>query len=952
MTRKLLLLLLFPLFAFAQQSNDRAKLDSLLQQLNAPSYSTLPDTSKVKFLCEVAIAYRSLTLTAIADSYSTKALTLAENIHYKFGQGLAILSFRDEHTIFDVQIGYGLRALKIFEQLNNEPYIARTLDYIAGRYYTIDAFPQAMAYFKRANAYYIRFKDKYNANRSTSNIGACYAGLKNYTEALKYQQMAIPYYEEINDKKKIATCLSNMAGSYEAMNDYQNAVLYFYKSVRIFEKLEQDSYNYALTLRDLGSIHRQIATDTSIHLRPDSLVPAGSAANLAKAIYYLRAADAIYKRKANFIPVNIALELSIALEAAGNYKEALYYRKQHELLQDSLFSLDTRLKIAALETKREAELKERQIQLNKVQYANEKKAQVLYLVAIALLGVVISLIWRNYQRQKAANAQLSEEKVKLQEANKRIADEKLRSDNIAASLQESLLQKDTLTAQLTHAADMKTRFLANISHELRTPVTLLTGMLGILKEKQTAPDTKSYEQLNVAYNNSRRLQYMIEEILDLSLPEKGNTRVNLQVKEIIPLVKKSLHTFKSFIENEHISFSFTATAAEGIYVQIDEHLIEKVINNLLYNAIKFNYSGGWIKVLATSAPGSFILSISNSGTGIPGEDLPHVFERYYQGKSAATKPKGVGIGLSLVAEFTQLMGGTVQVASTPNEHTIFTLQFPIATKPPFSASELGTFTDATIEKWELLPVNQTVLIVEDNLDMRYYLRQILEPKVTLAEATNGIEALEWLSKNKVDLIISDLMMPHMDGQELIANLKKNTDLKNIPLITLTALADARTKLKMLQLGIDDYIVKPFDASELRIRVYNLLANLYERRQFDSVPSEPDDIPIESKEAENFKERITSFVLARMKTFDVSVYDLAYELGMSERQLYRLAKRLTGCTPAQLIKEVRLQKAYELLLSGTVFKVEYVAKQVGFDDTSYFSRQFYERFGKRPTEFLA
>ena len=192
----------------------------------------------------------------------------------------------------------------------------------------------------------------------------------------------------------------------------------------------------------------------------------------------------------------------------------------------------------------------------------------------------------------------------------------------------------------------------------------------------------------------------------------------------------------------------------------------------------------------------------------------------------------------------------------------------------------------------------------------------------------------------------------MDGQELIANLKKNTDLKNIPLITLTALADARTKLKMLQLGIDDYIVKPFDASELRIRVYNLLANLYERRQFDSVPSEPDDIPIESKEAENFKERITSFVLARMKTFDVSVYDLAYELGMSERQLYRLAKRLTGCTPAQLIKEVRLQKAYELLLSGTVFKVEYVAKQVGFDDTSYFSRQFYERFGKRPTEFLA
>jgi AraC-like DNA-binding protein len=156
---------------------------------------------------------------------------------------------------------------------------------------------------------------------------------------------------------------------------------------------------------------------------------------------------------------------------------------------------------------------------------------------------------------------------------------------------------------------------------------------------------------------------------------------------------------------------------------------------------------------------------------------------------------------------------------------------------------------------------------------------------------------------------------------------------------------------MLRLGIDDYIVKPFHASELRARVYNLLHNLAERRRFNDTPAEPDDIRTESPEAETFRERVRTFVLKRIRTMDVSVYDLAYELSMSERQLYRLSRSLTGCTPAQLVKEVRLQKAYELLLSGAINKLDDVAKQVGFEDANYFARQFHDRFGKRPTDFL-
>lgn len=194
-------------------------------------------------------------------------------------------------------------------------------------------------------------------------------------------------------------------------------------------------------------------------------------------------------------------------------------------------------------------------------------------------------------------------------------------------------------------------------------------------------------------------------------------------------------------------------------------------------------------------------------------------------------------------------------------------------------------------------------------------------------------------------------MPEMDGEELVTCLKKNEHWKKMPIITLTALADAASRLNMLRLGVDDYIVKPFDATELRVRVYNLLTNMEERRQFENDPAEQKDLPLEGPEADDFRQRVTAIVLARMKAIDVSVHELANEMSVSERQLYRLAKSLTGCTPAQLVKEVRLQRAYELLLAGDIYKVDDVAKQVGFEDANYFSRQFYARFGKRPTEFL-
>lgn len=192
----------------------------------------------------------------------------------------------------------------------------------------------------------------------------------------------------------------------------------------------------------------------------------------------------------------------------------------------------------------------------------------------------------------------------------------------------------------------------------------------------------------------------------------------------------------------------------------------------------------------------------------------------------------------------------------------------------------------------------------------------------------------------------------MDGKEFLNIVKHNDRLKNIPIITLSALADMENQIGFLRLGIDDYVTKPFDARELSIRAFNLLKNYKERFNHNQLPTEPDDIVPEGNEAEDFRKRITQFVIKRIKNTTISVYDLAYEFSLSERQLYRLSKSLTGCSPAYLIKEVRLQRAYELLCSGEITKIEDVANRIGYDTAAYFSKQFFERFGKKATDFLS
>lgn len=966
------LLLAIQVTAFGRLAG-QLKIDSLLKCL--PSLPA--DTNRVSALADIAFTYGNVDPVKGLE-YSAQCLKLAQQVKWKKGIGKAYNSFYSNYlnkAEYDKALEYALMSLKVNEEIDYKRNVAVNLSSIGNVYEAKGDFSRALDYQFKSLKLAEAIKEKMLVATSLMNIGNIYLEMGDLPKQLKYHQDALRIYQETGDDRGVGMCYMNLGSGFYKMKDCDRADSFFSKSLELAEQsgrklqiqtvlgnlasnyLAQGNYAKALefcfktlqlgqetgdlaadvyALADIGKTYLEIARTSKRAGLPDSLRNMGKPALLSRSIFYTK--QAIEKNR----PLEqLALQyemlhsLSDIYRESGDFKNALESYDAYVRIKDSVYSEDNKLHIAKLETAREADLKTKQIELNHLATIQHRRNLLISLSGIAVLLFVIGNIVRNSRKQKKANVQLAQEKA---------VSEKLRSE-----LEEMLDQKSQLVEQVSEAADMKSKFLANVSHELRTPVTLLTGMLELMNEKNSGGE----EKLALAYANSRRLQYMVDEILDISRLEKYEVVHKCEVKEVLPLLKRITFAFSSYVTQEKQTLEFIDNQLEGVYISTDEDMFEKILNNLIFNAVKFNKENGKVTVSVALQPGdqNLAIEIADTGKGISPADLPHIFERFYQGDSGS-RSKGAGIGLSLVKEWTTLLGGTVEVSSTPGVGTTFRVSFPVHVKEEGVSELLPDFISLfPKEEWENLEQRHLVLLVEDNLEMRYYLREVLSEKVEIAEAENGLKALEWLENNTPDLIISDIMMPEMDGKQFVAALKYVDKYKKIPVITLSALADKEVQLNMLQLGIDDYIVKPFNAQELRIRVLNLLRNQKERVLFSSQSSEPDDIAPDSKQAEEFKTRLSEFVLTRMKKYEVTVYDLAYEFALSERQLYRLAKNLTGCTPAQLIKEVRLLKAYELLLSGEYHKVETVAKEVGFENVSYFARQFSERFGKRPTEFL-
>jgi signal transduction histidine kinase/ligand-binding sensor domain-containing protein/DNA-binding response OmpR family regulator len=512
---------------------------------------------------------------------------------------------------------------------------------------------------------------------------------------------------------------------------------------------------------------------------------------------------------------------------------------------------------------------------------------------------------------------------------------------------------------------LKSRFFANISHEFRTPLTLILGPAEQAMESTREPSTR--QKLHLIKDNTQRLHSLVNQLLDLSRLESGTMKLQVSRNDVVRFLRRTVMSFESWAERKRIDLAFRSNAesAEGFF---DTDKLEKIVNNLLSNALKFTPEGGAVEVslqVASEAPRSNLaISVSDTGPGISAEHLPRIFDRFYRADETHTI-EGTGIGLALTKELVELHHGKIVAQSTPGKGSVFTATFPIEESayredeiieslpqgerlklPPVVVSPLGAGDSPSTQSPNGKPI---VLIVEDNADLRRYVREFLETDYAVHEAKDGKEGYDQAIEMVPDIIISDLMMPEMDGMELCRALKQDVRTSHIPIILLTARAGTESKIEGLETGADDYVTKPFDSKELMARVRNLIE---QRRQLKEkfsagIVLRPGDVAVSSLDDALLK-RVMTAIEARMSDEGLGAEEVAREVALSRRHLDRKLMGLTNLSTAEVIRYMRLQRARELLEKNSATVAE-VAFQVGFGDPSYFSACFHERFGTLPSE---
>lgn len=531
--------------------------------------------------------------------------------------------------------------------------------------------------------------------------------------------------------------------------------------------------------------------------------------------------------------------------------------------------------------------------------------------------------------------------------------------NQAEKLEKTVIER---TAQVQQQADqlreldqVKSRFFINLTHEFRTPLTLILGPAKQILLRENNPHTKA--DAETISSNADRLLKLINQLLDLSKLEAGKMELNNTSAELIVLTRRNVLLFQSLADQKTITLSFEADW-DTIWLSLDPAKLEDILYNLLSNAIKFTKPGGEVRVELKDSGAMFDLLVIDTGIGIPANKIPYIFDRFYQVDASDTRvQEGTGIGLAITKEITELMGGQLAVHSIPDKGTTVKVSLPMQkvaapspeqpqqeTKPlpPTPAVIMNTTAAANDEQ-------PLVLVIEDNFELRRFIMTVLNGNYQVIDAANGEEGLALGLARIPDLVITDLMMPLMNGYQVCAGFKSNENTSHIPVIMLTAKADTESRIAGLETQADAYLNKPFDQRELLAIIANLISI---RRQLQEKYKQSNiwlaDSSIMPSMEKMFLEKIKKSVEAHLDDEQYSVDQLGDDIGLSRTQLHRKLKALTGQGPGELIRSVRLQRAFDLLKqkAGTVAEIAY---SVGFSNPNNFSTSFSRHFGFAPSE---
>ena len=503
----------------------------------------------------------------------------------------------------------------------------------------------------------------------------------------------------------------------------------------------------------------------------------------------------------------------------------------------------------------------------------------------------------------------------------------------------------------------KLQFFTNISHELRTPLTLIADPVNYIIHDDNL-NSQQRSMLQIVQRNVLVLIQLVSEILDFRKVQNGKMELRLSDFNLAESMKQWIMLFSASAQKKHITISMDAP--DTIMLRADQDKIERICYNLLSNALKYTSEGGEISLMAKEEGGRVMISVADNGCGISSDELPYIFDRFYQAKNAG---RGTGIGLAIVKAFTELHHGEVSATSIEGKGSTFTIHIPVRQKgevtnqstekieqlvEPSSAEEVpnqARHIDELIQPYQT--DKPEVLIIDDNIDIRTYLRSVLSEKYNVSEAADGKAGLELARKIVPDIVLSDIMMPVMDGLAFCQQLKTDKAISHIPVILLTARSLDEQRAEGYEHGADAYLSKPFSLRLLLSRIDNLIESRKKLNQTWSKGVEDDEIGNISNEIDkSFLKQLRKIIQENLANSDLSVEQIGDEIGLSRVQLYRKVKALTGYSPVEMLRKARLTRARHLLRT-TEKTVSEVAYAVGFSTPSYFSKCYKDEFGESP-----
>ncbi|WP_215222643.1 hybrid sensor histidine kinase/response regulator [Echinicola shivajiensis] len=536
------------------------------------------------------------------------------------------------------------------------------------------------------------------------------------------------------------------------------------------------------------------------------------------------------------------------------------------------------------------------------------------------------------------------------------------------------LRRELLTEKVMRERDEKLnneklRFFTNISHEIRTPLSLILGPVKQILEYENSNDFIN-SKANLINHSTNRLLSLVNQILDFRRAETGEIKLKVTNVDILPFTKNVFYSFMELAQSKNIDFNFNVEG-KAIECWIDVDKYSKILYNLLSNALKFTNNNGHVDLfigVKEQDSKTLMIEVSDDGIGIPPESQEKIFSRFYQASNSKDSTTGTGIGLSLVKSLVEIHRGKVLVQSSANSGSIFTVELPVS-KDAYNINQISyssdekedvinsCFINSILPQGEYISpksntdVKSSVVVIDDNTELRNYVIEFLSDQYKVYGAENGKEGLELCRKIKPVLCVVDVMMPLMDGFEFVNALKSDEKISHTAVVLLTALGENENRIKGYKVGVDGYIVKPFDPSLLKSRIDNIIKIRFDLKQKFSEETESDVISLVHSQIDiDLISKIKEIIEENIAKSDLTPTFLCSELALSSSKLYRKITELTDMSPNEFIRTIRLKKSASLLKTKN-YNVSEVAIAVGFNDPLYFSRRFKEQFGYAPSKLI-